>query len=149
LLGGIVLFEIVFYRDKNGKEPVLEYIEGLASRRDKSGGINLRKILEYIKVLRAYGTQAGEPYIKHLDGEIWELRPIRERVLFAAWTEKEFILLHHFFKKTQKTPTSEIEQAKRRLEDYRERDRLIREAEDTAGAQEQTKGAQDDETRGN
>jgi phage-related protein len=140
------LFEIIFYRDKNGKEPVLEYIEGLASHRDKNSGINLRKILEYVRVLKTYGTQAGEPYIKHLDGEIWELRPIRERVLFATWTENEFILLHHFLKNTRKTPVSEIEQAKRRLKDYKERDRLIKGAVKTA--QEQTEGAQNNETQG-
>jgi phage-related protein len=105
--------------------------------------------LEYVRVLKAYGTQAGEPYIKHLDGEIWELRPIRERVLFAAWTENEFILLHHFLKKTQKTPASEIEQAKRRLEDYKERDRLIKEAEAVKAAQGQTEAAKNNETQGN
>jgi phage-related protein len=147
----MILFEIVFYRDKNGKEPVLEYIEGLVSRRDKNSGINLRKILEYVRVLKTYGTQAGEPYIKHLYGEIWELRPIRERILFAAWAENEFILLHHFLKKTQKTPVSEIEQAIRRLEDYRERDRLINEAEAEAvkTTQEQTEGGENNETQGN
>jgi len=78
--------------------------------------------------LRAYGIQAGEPYLKHLDGEIWELRPIRDRILFAAWTNDGFILLHHFIKKTQKTPSREVEQAKRELEDFKERDRLEKEA---------------------
>jgi len=34
---------------------------------------------------------------------------------------KSFILLHHFVKKTQKTPSREIDQAKRNLTDYRER----------------------------
>ena len=29
-----------------------------------------------------------------------------------------FIMLHHFVKKTQKTPKREIEKAKRELEDY-------------------------------
>ncbi len=29
-----------------------------------------------------HGTAAGEPYVKHLDGEIWELRPLRDRILF-------------------------------------------------------------------
>ena len=71
--------------------------------------------------MREYGTQAGEPYIKHLDGEIWELRPIRDRILFAAYTGNKFVLLHHFMKKTQKTPPREIEQAKRELDDIKER----------------------------
>ena len=45
----------------------------------------------------------GEPFIKHLEGDIWELRPLRDRILFAAWLDDGFILLHHFVKKTQKT----------------------------------------------
>ena len=60
-------------------------------------------------------------YVKHLDGDIWELRPIRDRILFAAWDGNKFILLHHFIKKTQKTPKRKIDQAKHNLADYMER----------------------------
>ena len=63
----------------------------------------------------------GEPYIKHLDNDIWELRPLRDRILFAYWNNNKFILLSQFIKKTQKTPLREIEKAKRLLNDYRER----------------------------
>ena len=116
-------YEVFFYRDKNGKEPVFEYIQELARRNDKSSRIKLNKINDYVKFLRAEGKGAGEPYVKHLDGEIWELRPIKDRILFAAWDGKHFILLHHFVKKTQTTPRREIEQAERNLTDYKERSR--------------------------
>lgn len=116
------MYEIIFYKDRSGNEPVLEYIEALAQRADKDSRIRLHKVQDYIKALRAYGTVAGEPYMKHLDGEIWELRPIRDRILFAAYTETAFILLHYFMKKTQKAPQREIEQAKRELEDFRVRE---------------------------
>ncbi len=56
---------------------------------------------------------------KHLDGEIWELRPLSNRILYAYYDNDTFVLLHHFVKKTQKTPKSEIEKAKREIEDYR------------------------------
>ena len=59
--------------------------------------------------------------MKHLDGEIWELRPLRDRILFAGVVGGKFVLLHQFLKKTQKTPKREIEQAKKELEDYLER----------------------------
>ena len=68
-----------------------------------------------------YGTQAGEPYVKHLDGDIWELRPLRDRILFVGWTNGSFVLLHQFIKKTQKTPAREIEKAKRELAYIKER----------------------------
>jgi len=64
---------------------------------------------------------AGMPYVKHIEGELWELRPLSDRILFAAWEGECFIVLHHFVKKSQKTPRREIDQAKRNLSDYRER----------------------------
>ena len=75
----------------------------------------MTKIQDYINILATYGTRAGEKYVKHLQGEIWELRPLRDRILFAAWTGKTFVILHHFMKTTQKTPKEEIEKAKREL----------------------------------
>ena len=59
--------------------------------------------------------------MKHLSGEIWELRPLRNRILFFAYDGKQFILLSHFIKKTQKTPKREIEKAESLLNDYIER----------------------------
>ena len=115
------MYEIHFYEDMDGNSPIYEYIKDLSQRADKNSRINHNKINDYIQVLSEYGKAAGEPYIKYLDGDIWELRPIRGRIFFASWTDRGFILLHHFIKKTQKTPRREIEQAKRNLQDIRER----------------------------
>lgn len=115
------MYQIYFYRDKNGKEPVAEYIKELAQKKDKDSRINLNKIRDYIQTLSEYGTRAGEPYVKHLDGDIWELRPLRNRILFFGYDGERFILLSHFIKKTQKTPPREIEKAKRLMKDYTER----------------------------
>ena len=62
------MHKIYFYKNKNGEEPVGEYIADLARKKDKDSRIKLNKIRDYIKVLSEYGTQAGEPYMKHLDG---------------------------------------------------------------------------------
>lgn len=115
------MHKIYFYKDRNGTEPVYDYLKELREKNDKNSRINANKIADYIKILQEYGTQAGEPYIKHLDGDIWELRPLRNRVLFVAWMNGSFVLLHHFIKKTQKTPAREIEKAKRELADMKER----------------------------
>ena len=93
----------------------------MAQKKDKDSRIKLNKIRDYIKVLSEYGTQVGEPYIKHLDGEIWELRPLRDRILFVGWIQGSYVLLHQFVKKTQKTPAREIERARRELADLIER----------------------------
>ena len=115
------MFKVFFYKDKNGKSPVLEYISKLTKKSDKNSRIKANKILENIDYLRKEGPKAREPYAKHVDDGIWELRPINDRILYAAWDGNSFILLHHFAKKTQKTPPCEIKQAKRNLNDYRER----------------------------
>ena len=115
------MYRVIFYRDRNGREPVFEYLQELARHTDKSSRIKANKIHDYIEYLEKLGKQAGEPYVKHLDGDIWELRPLKDRILFAAWDGRRFILLHHFVKKTRKTPQREIDQAKRNLADYRER----------------------------
>ncbi|SMB88247.1 Phage derived protein Gp49-like [Pasteurella testudinis DSM 23072] len=75
------MFDIVFYRDKNGKEPVKLYLIELSKNNDKDSRIKLNKIRDYIKVLSLHGTTAGEPYIKHLEGEIWEIRPLRANII--------------------------------------------------------------------
>lgn len=102
---------IYFYKDKQGNQPVLDYMKELARRDNKDSRIKLNKLNDYIELLSQHGTRAGQPYIKHLDAEIWELRPLRDRILFVAWLDGSFVLLHHFVKKTQKTPRREIEKA--------------------------------------
>ena len=112
---------IYFYKDKQGNQPVLDYMRELARRDNKDSRIKLNKLNDYIELLSQQGTRAGQPYIKHLDAEIWELRPLRDRILFVAWLDGSCVLLHHFVKKTQKTPRREIEKAKRALQDLKER----------------------------
>ena len=45
----------------------------------------------------------------------------KDRFLFTYWTGNTFIILNHFVKQTQKTPKSEIDKAKRLLEEYKKR----------------------------
>jgi phage-related protein len=117
------VFEIIFYKKSNGKQPIKEYLAELGKKSDKDSRIKFAKIAYYLQALSEYGTQAGEPYVKHIDAEIWELRPLRDRFFFFCWKSDRFVLLHHFVKKTQKTPKREIEQAKKNLKDYIERSR--------------------------
>lgn len=90
------------YKTKSGKIPVLEYLQSLAERKDKDSRIKLNKIRDYIKVLQNRGVAAGMPYIRHIEGEIYELRPIRDRVLFFTIQDGKYILLHHFMKKLRR-----------------------------------------------
>lgn len=120
---GNTMYEIEFYEDKNGKSKIADYIKELNDKAaaSKECRINFNKIVAYMDMLEELGTRVGEPVTKHLDGEIWELRPLKNRFLYAYYKDNRFIILHHFIKKTQKTPKHEIEQAKRNLKDYLER----------------------------
>lgn len=115
------MYKIIFYQDRRGKQPVKDYLVQLSKRKDKDSRIKLNKYNEYISALSEYGLELCEPYIKHLAGNIWELRPLRDRVLFAAWTGNSFVLLHYFMKTTQKTPKREIEKAQNLFKDFCER----------------------------
>jgi phage-related protein len=117
------MFEVKFYRDGQNNEPIADYIIDLNNKANynKSERIKLKKILEYISLLKQYGTRIGLPFVKHIEGDIWELRPLKDRIFFFYWQDKTFVLLHYFIKKTQKTPQREIEQAKRNLKDFLDR----------------------------
>jgi phage-related protein len=114
------VYQIYYYKDNSGAVPVREYIDKMAAKRNKHSRINYNKIVEYLDALEEYGLALSEPQIKHIDGDIWELRPIRNRIFFAAWAGDGFVLLHHFVKKTNKTPQREINTAKSRLKELRE-----------------------------
>ena len=115
------MYKIKFYKNRQGRKPVREYIKKLATKKDANSKKTLDKIHEYLDVLSLNGTRAGLPYVRHIEGEIWELRPAQDRIFFVAWLNGKYVLLHQFTKKTQKTPRSEIEIAKKRLADLKER----------------------------
>lgn len=116
------MFDIIYYENKRGEKKVKEYIQELNSKTDKDARVKFNKIAEYIRRLRQYGIKIGKPTIDKIEGtDLWELRPLKDRIFFAYWKDDTFILLHHFEKKTQKTPKREIEQAKRNFEDWKER----------------------------
>jgi len=113
------MYEIIFYEDKNGRSEIKDYIRNLQENKNKSNNIKFNKIVSYMRQLKEKGLSIGEPYIKYLNNDIWELRPLKDRFIFAYYSGSKFIILSHFVKKTQKTPRYEIERAKRLLEDYR------------------------------
>ena len=115
------MFEIVYYQNSKGEAPVRKSIESLLLKKDKQSRIRYRKVSDYIGILELLGKAAGEPYVKHIEGSLWELRPLDDRLFFAAAIGNQIVLLHHFVKKTRKTPRREIDQALRNLEDWKKR----------------------------
>jgi phage-related protein len=118
------MYEVIFYEDKNGKSEIMDYLDELQrlSATSKNERINRDKILAYIGSLEKYGTRIGQPIVKHIDGSLWELRPLANRIFFFYWKNNRFVLLHHFIKKSQKTPSREIESARVKMKDFIERE---------------------------
>lgn len=67
--------------------------------------------------------QAHEPYVKHLQGPLWEMRMKgRDGIARAAYVtvvERRVVVVRVFPKRTQKTPRREIELALRRATEVR------------------------------
>ena len=65
--------------------------------------------------------QMREPYVKHLDGKLWEMRLIGRdgiaRSLYITASGRRVVVLRTFIKKTEKTPRREIEVALERAKD--------------------------------
>lgn len=115
------MYKILIYQNSKGESEVKDYILDLQKHQNKNNKINYTKIIAYIRLLKENGVELGEPYVKHINEEIWELRPLRNRILFANLSNNIIILLSIFTKKTQKTPNKEIEKAKKFLNDYIQR----------------------------
>lgn len=96
------MYEIEFYEDKNQKSEVYEYIKDLQNKNSKESKQKLKKIILYIDLLSENGLRLTESYIKKINDEIWELRPLRDRILFASWHNSKFVLLTVFMKKNSK-----------------------------------------------
>jgi len=75
-----------------------------------------------VGLIEGYGLErVREPYVKHLEGPVWEMRMKgRDGIARAAYvtaTGKRVVVVHVFAKKTQKTPRREIEIALRRAKE--------------------------------
>jgi phage-related protein len=84
----------------------------------------IASFLRIVRLIELEGPQnVHEPYVKHLDGPIWEMRLRgRDGIARAAYVTahaRRVIIVHVFQKKTEKTPRREIEMALKRAKEVR------------------------------
>ena len=108
-------YKVRFYNNTaDDCSPVLDYVNDL-SKKERA------KVLKYIEFLRSKGGVLDEPYSKHIQGKIRELRvdfgKNRHRIFYFSFVGKTIILLHAFLKKTAKTPLAEIKKAEKNYKD--------------------------------
>ena len=77
---------------------------------------SLTRIVERIEAVGL--ERVGEPFVKHLEGKLWEMRPsgrrVEGRALYVAASGRRVVIVLAFQKRTQKTPRRLIELALRR-----------------------------------
>lgn len=93
---------IDFYLDARGKNSVLEYLAELAKKRDKQSRVKHEKIAQQLDYLMQFGLAVGMPTLRPILGkgmkDLWELRPLKDRILFVVRHADHFVVLHHFQK---------------------------------------------------
>ena len=108
-------YDVDFFVKQNGDCPVREFLSSLDKKMRA-------KLLMDIDLLEENGPQLREPYSKHLNDGIFEIRAKQgtniTRVLYFFFVGKKIILTNGFIKKTMKTPPSEKERAKRYRAEY-------------------------------
>ncbi len=75
-----------------------------------------------VNLIQANGLErVREPYVKHLEGALWEMRMKGKdgiaRAVYVTATGHRVIVVHVFVKKTQKTPRREVDTALRRAKE--------------------------------
>lgn len=111
-------FEVEFFEDDDGTYPAEEFI--------LSQDVKMQaKLFRMLELLENRGNELREPYSKPLGDGIFELRAKQgtniTRVLYFFVVGRKIILTNGFVKKTQKTPLSEIEVAKKYRAKYENR----------------------------
>lgn len=110
---------IVFYSKADGTEPVVDFLNSLDNKMKA-------KVFRTIDMLASYGFELREPFSKPLGDGIFELRAQVgnniSRVLYFFIVGSKAVLTNGFVKKTQKSPASEIELAKKYRADFLSRE---------------------------
>src|SRR5271154_3578161 len=93
-----------FYKQVTGREPVREWLKSLKKEERRAIGEDIKMVQE--------GWPLGMPLVGNLGKGLWEVRSTLPntiaRVLFVMHGG-QMVLVHGFIKKTQKTPSQDLE----------------------------------------
>lgn len=98
------IISVDFYKQENGREPVREWLQSLIKGERRVIGEDIKMIQE--------GWPLGMPLVASLGKGLWEVRSVLPkkiaRTLFVMH-QGQMVLVHGFIKKTQKTPSQDLE----------------------------------------
>ena len=83
----------------------------------------LGRYLRYSDRMEVYGPDLGMPHTRAMGDGLFELRLKAAegiaRVLYCTVVGQRIVMLHQFIKKTDKTPSRELETARRRMKEFK------------------------------
>lgn len=98
-------WEVIYYTSPSGGNPVSDFLDSLDKQTQS-------KLLRIVANIEEYGLLSVIPHIKKLSGTpLWEIRVLGKsnaRVIYVVPTKTKVVLLHGFIKKSNKTPSKEI-----------------------------------------
>ncbi len=103
-----------FFATETGAEPVRVWLKSLPREDQKLIGDDIRTV--------EFGWPVGMPVCRPLGKGLYEVRSsLKDRIarVFFTIDGDEMVLLHGFIKKSQATPASELELARKRLQSWR------------------------------
>lgn len=104
-------------------ESFIKDVEFRKNNGDKDARIMFEKIVYCIERVRLQGTRAGSKIIKALKGKendnLYELRPLDERIFMCLWNGNYFIMLSHYTKDDNETDKLELAKARRLRDKYK------------------------------
>jgi phage-related protein len=104
------ILSIKFFISPTGNEPVRDFLRELSQDDRKIVGTDLKEV--------QFGWPLGMPLVRKMETDLWEVRSSLNgrivRVLFTI-VDSTMVLLHAFIKKSQQTPKSELDLARKRL----------------------------------
>lgn len=96
-----MLKSVVYYRDRRGRYPVLEFINSLSCHEQA-------KVMAYISELRAQGHNLRRPLAGYVTAGLYELRPRDTRIFYFFYLGESAVLLHAIRKKAARLPKGDI-----------------------------------------
>ena len=111
-------YQVVFFKKENGDVPAKDFIAALDFKMKT-------KVYRLLTMVSENGPELREPYSKHLNDGIFELRAQFgsniARVLYFFFIGRKVVVTNGFIKKTQKTPAAELERANAYRNEYKQR----------------------------
>lgn len=118
--GDLSMYDVDFYPD-NDRALINRLVEQIRESRDQRNYKEFRNLLSnLIEFSFEMKKEFKRDSLKKLEDDLFELRGTKIRI-FITYIKGKFYVLNGFFKKSQKTPLSEIEIARRYIKEIKSR----------------------------